>query len=66
MSILLESLDHDRFVEAISAVNDAAAGVSWRALNSRPFDMDLSNDWLNNYSRVAGREKRPSQTASNR
>jgi hypothetical protein len=31
-------------------VNDAAAGVSWRALNSRPFDMGLSNDGLNNYS----------------
>jgi hypothetical protein len=31
-------------------VNDATAGVSWRALNSPPFDMDLSNDGLNDYS----------------
>jgi hypothetical protein len=50
MSLILESLDHDRFVEVISAVNDATAGLSWRMLNSPPFDMDLSNDWLNNHS----------------
>ena len=31
-------------------MNDAMASVSWRVLNSPPFDLGLSNDGLNNYS----------------